>query len=80
MRATRVEVLQRRIGTRSGTRSKRRYLRGRETAADVLASLGAASVPDAETAQGLRDRIAALHESKGFVDYKSWMEKVGEPC
>jgi len=51
-----------------------------QTAADVLASLGAANVPDAETAQGLRDRVAALHESKGFVDYKSWMEKVGDPC
>jgi NADPH-dependent glutamate synthase beta subunit-like oxidoreductase len=51
-----------------------------ETAADVLASLGSAQAPSADQGQALRDRIAALHESKGFVDYQSWMEKTGGPC
>lgn len=51
-----------------------------ETAADVLASLGSAQAPSADQGQALRDRIAALHESKGFADYQSWMEKTGGPC
>lgn len=51
-----------------------------ETAADVLASLGSAQAPSADQGQALRDRIAALQESKGFADYQSWMEKTGGPC
>ena len=51
-----------------------------ETANDVLASLGKAESPSAETAKALEARVAKLHQDAGFVDYKSWMEKVGEPC
>ncbi len=51
-----------------------------ETANDVLSSLAKAKSPSAETAEALEARVAKLHQDAGFVDYKSWMEKVGEPC
>ena len=51
-----------------------------ETANDVLASLGAADAPSADTVASLRDRVAKLHAGLGYDGYESWKTKVGEPC
>ncbi len=54
--------------------------RGAEAAANVLTSLSEAEAPSAQQVTSLLAKIAARHESIGFDDYKSWREKVGEPC
>jgi ferredoxin--NADP+ reductase len=47
---------------------------------EVSKALTDAEAPSAEKAQRLREKIAARQTAIGFDDYKSWMEKVGEPC
>jgi ferredoxin--NADP+ reductase len=51
-----------------------------ETADQVVASLASAHAPSAKEASALLDRISARQREVGFEDYKSWKEKVGEPC
>ncbi len=51
-----------------------------ETADQVVARLASAHAPSAEEASALLDRISARQRAVGFGDYKSWKEKVGEPC
>jgi ferredoxin--NADP+ reductase len=46
----------------------------------VVASLDSAQPPNAERAEALTLKIAARQREVGFEDYKSWMEKVGDPC
>ena len=46
----------------------------------VVASLDSAQPPNAERAKALIEKIAARQREVGFEDYKSWMEKVGDPC
>ena len=46
----------------------------------VAASLDSAQPPNAERAKALIEKIAARQREVGFEDYKSWMEKVGDPC
>jgi ferredoxin--NADP+ reductase len=46
----------------------------------VVASLDCAQPPNAERAEALTLKIAARQREVGFEDYKSWMEKVGDPC
>lgn len=46
----------------------------------ILAAIGAASPPNAETVDALRERVAKRHEAIGFSDFESWKAKVGEPC
>ena len=54
--------------------------RGGRAAENVLASLDDAETPSAEQVERLLEKIAARQKAIGFEDYKSWMEKVGEPC
>lgn len=54
--------------------------RGEQAAANILESLKDAEAPSPEQAEALRERVAARQKEVGFEDYKSWMEKVGEPC
>jgi ferredoxin--NADP+ reductase len=51
-----------------------------ETADQVVASLASAHSPSTKAASALLDRISARQREVGFEDYKSWKEKVGEPC
>lgn len=51
-----------------------------ETVSDVIAALGQATAPTGAQVASLEERVAARQKSVGFGDYKSWMEKVGEPC
>jgi NADPH-dependent glutamate synthase beta subunit-like oxidoreductase len=46
----------------------------------VLASLGNAKPLSTEQIQKLRERVAKLQRAVGYDDYKSWMDKVGQPC
>jgi ferredoxin--NADP+ reductase len=46
----------------------------------VVASLDSAQPPNAERAEALVEKIGARQREVGFEDYKSWMEKVGDPC
>lgn len=39
-----------------------------------------AEAPSTEKAQNLRDKVAARQREVGIEDYKSWMEKSGDPC
>ena len=54
--------------------------RGEQAAQNILESLKDAEAPNPEQAEALRERITARQKEVGFEDYKSWMEKVGEPC
>jgi len=54
--------------------------RGAKTAENVLACLNDAEAPSPEQVESLLAKIAARHQQIGFADYKSWMEKIGEPC
>jgi hypothetical protein len=47
---------------------------------EVTKALTDAQAPSVEQARQLREKIAARQAAVGFDDYKSWMEKVGEPC
>jgi NADPH-dependent glutamate synthase beta subunit-like oxidoreductase len=51
-----------------------------ETANEVAATLETAQPPNAQLAKALVDKIAARQREVGFEDYKSWKERVGEPC
>ena len=51
-----------------------------ETADQVAANLEFAESPTPDQAKELLARIAARQAAVGFEDYKSWKEKVGEPC
>jgi NADPH-dependent glutamate synthase beta subunit-like oxidoreductase len=50
------------------------------TANNVAAALESATPPSPEQAELLRERVLARQREVGFEDYKSWMEKAGEPC
>lgn len=54
--------------------------RGAQAAENILASLKDAEAPSPEQAKALEERVAARQKEVGFEDYKSWMEKVGQPC
>jgi len=54
--------------------------RGEQAAENILESLKDAEAPTPEQAKALRERVAARQKEVGFEDYKSWMEKVGDPC
>jgi NADPH-dependent glutamate synthase beta subunit-like oxidoreductase len=47
---------------------------------EVSKALTDAQAPSEEQARRLRDKITARQSAIGFDDYKSWMDKVGEPC
>jgi len=51
-----------------------------ETADHVATTLESAQPPDARLAKALLDKVAARQREVGFEDYKSWKERVGEPC
>jgi NADPH-dependent glutamate synthase beta subunit-like oxidoreductase len=51
-----------------------------ETADHVAAKLECAQPPSEEEARALLDKVSARQREVGFEDYKSWKEKVGEPC
>ena len=51
-----------------------------ETADQVVASLASTHAPSVEEASALLEKISARQREVGFEEYKSWMEKVGEPC
>jgi ferredoxin--NADP+ reductase len=51
-----------------------------ETADHVAATLESAQAPDARLAKALLDKVTARQREVGFEDYKSWKERVGEPC
>lgn len=54
--------------------------RAAKTAAQILATLGSAEAPTSAQIDALRERVAARQRAVGYDDFKSWMEKVGEPC
>ena len=54
--------------------------RGEQAAENILASLERRGGAEPEQAEALQQRVAARQKKVGFDDYKSWMEKVGEPC
>ena len=51
-----------------------------EIAGRVLSSLASAKPLDAEGAKALLDKVAARQRKIGFEDYKSWKDRVGNPC
>jgi len=51
-----------------------------QTADTVAAALKSAQPPDAQKAKALLEKVAARQREVGFEDYKSWKERVGEPC
>jgi ferredoxin--NADP+ reductase len=51
-----------------------------EIADHVAATLESAQAPDARLAKALLDKVTARQREVGFEDYKSWKERVGEPC
>ncbi len=52
----------------------------RSLADDIAKALGAAQSPSCQQLEQLQKKIAARQREVGYVDYKSWMEKVGSPC
>jgi hypothetical protein len=52
----------------------------RSLADEVANVLGAAQAPSCQQVERLQKKIAARQREVGYVDYKSWMEKVGSPC
>lgn len=50
------------------------------TADQIGKSLVAAEPPSAKQAKALLERISERQREVGFDDYKSWKERVGEPC
>jgi NADPH-dependent glutamate synthase beta subunit-like oxidoreductase len=51
-----------------------------QTADTVAAALESAQPPDAQQVKVLLDKVATRQREVGFEDYKSWKERVGEPC
>jgi hypothetical protein len=47
---------------------------------EIARVLSHAKAPTDAEARKLRERIAKRQSEVGFHDYKSWMEKIGEPC
>jgi NADPH-dependent glutamate synthase beta subunit-like oxidoreductase len=51
-----------------------------EATQSILETLGQADPPSAEQRAQLEERVKARHQTIGYEDYASWMEKVGPPC
>jgi NADPH-dependent glutamate synthase beta subunit-like oxidoreductase len=51
-----------------------------EATQSILETLGQADPPSAEQRAQLEERVKARHQTIGYEDYTSWMEKVGPPC
>lgn len=51
-----------------------------ETADRIASALESAHPPNAQQAQALLDKVSARQREVGFEDYKSWKERIGEPC
>ena len=51
-----------------------------EATQSILETLGQADPPSAEQRAQLEERVKARHQTIGYDDYGSWMEKVGPPC
>jgi hypothetical protein len=51
-----------------------------ETADQLAATLESSEPLKPEQASELLDKIAARQREVGFVDYKSWQARIGEPC
>ena len=51
-----------------------------ETASRIAETLEVAEPLNAEQARALLDKVSARQREVGFEDYKSWKDRIGEPC
>ena len=51
-----------------------------ETADRIATTLESARLPTAEQAKALLDKVSARQRVVGFEDYKSWKDRIGDPC